>query len=109
MRAIRTLRETAGLVQKDLAAMLGVTRQTVAAWESGRAWPNSELLPELTDILECSLEDLYAGDDPEDPSAAPQDDSGGRTDAGPSSGADAPPSPQGEGFDKEIITGRNCI
>lgn len=82
MRAIRTLRETVGLAQKDLAAMLGVTRQTVAAWESGRAWPNSELLPELTDILECSLEDLYAGDDPEDPSAAPQDDSGGRPDAG---------------------------
>ena len=65
MRAIRALRETAGLAQKDLAAMLGVTRQTVAAWESGRAWPNSELLPELTDILECSLEDLYAGDDPD--------------------------------------------
>lgn len=65
MRAIRTLRETAGLAQKDLAAMLGVTRQTVAAWESGRAWPNSELLPELTDILECSLDDLYAGDDPD--------------------------------------------
>ena len=65
MRAIRTLRETAGLAQKDLAAMLGVTRQTVAAWETGRAWPNSELLPELTDILECSLDDLYAGDEPD--------------------------------------------
>ena len=65
MKAIRTLRETAGLAQKDLAEMLNVTRQTVWAWETGQAWPSSELLPELCDIFECSLDDLYAGDDPE--------------------------------------------
>lgn len=59
MRAIRTLREAAGLAQKDLATMLNVTRQTLSAWESGRTSPPADRVPQIASVLGCSIEDLY--------------------------------------------------
>ena len=51
-------RRALGLTQEDVASKLGVSRQTVGKWESGRATPELEKLIALCDLLECSLDEL---------------------------------------------------
>ena len=51
-------RRAAGLTQEDVASRLGVSRQTVGKWESGRATPELEKLIALCDLLGCSLDGL---------------------------------------------------
>lgn len=43
-------RRTSGLTQEDVASRLGVSRQTVGKWESGRATPELEKLIALCDL-----------------------------------------------------------
>lgn len=51
-------RRAANLTQEDVASKLGVSRQTVGKWESGRATPELDKLVALCDLLECSLDEL---------------------------------------------------
>ena len=51
-------RRAAGLTQEEVASKLGVSRQTVGKWESGRAIPELEKLIALCDLLGCSLDEL---------------------------------------------------
>lgn len=51
-------RRAAGLTQEDVASRLGVSRQTVGKWESGRATPELEKLIALCDLLGCTLDEL---------------------------------------------------
>lgn len=44
--------------QEQLAERMQVTRQTVSRWESGAAYPETEKLLRLSEILEISLDDL---------------------------------------------------
>ena len=53
-------RRAAGYTQEGLSAALGVTRVALAQWETGRAWPSAALLPQMADLLLCSIDDLYA-------------------------------------------------
>ncbi|MDO4850869.1 MAG: DUF4417 domain-containing protein [Actinomycetota bacterium] len=46
------------LTQEDVASKLGVSRQTVGKWESGRATPELEKLIALCDLLGCTLDEL---------------------------------------------------
>lgn len=55
---IRTLRKQAGLTQEALAEALGVTPGAVYKWESGRAMPELELLVELGEFFETSVDAL---------------------------------------------------
>ena len=57
---IRDLRESAGLTQGELASELGVDRSAVTKWETGEAMPRASLLPKLAEVLQCSIDDLYA-------------------------------------------------
>jgi len=50
--ARRQLRERAGLTQADIAATLGVTREAIAQWESGRRDPTRGLVSAYVDILD---------------------------------------------------------
>lgn len=52
-------RKAAGLTQEAFADALGVTRSALAAWETGRAWPSASILPQIADLLLCSIDDLY--------------------------------------------------
>ncbi|MDO4851179.1 MAG: helix-turn-helix transcriptional regulator [Actinomycetota bacterium] len=63
-------RRAAGLTQEDVAARLGVSRQTVGKWESGRATPELEKLIALCDLLGCSLDELVGRTEAEITSAA---------------------------------------
>ena len=62
MKALKELRRAAGLSQRELADALGVSYTAVNKWELGRSWPAAPMLPRLANILECSLDDLYAGE-----------------------------------------------
>lgn len=53
-------RKTAGYTQEAFAEALGVTRSALAAWEVGRTVPSAAILPDIADLLLCSIDDLYS-------------------------------------------------
>lgn len=55
------LRKRKNLTQEQLAEMLGVNRTTVTLWELGINKPKIETIEKLTEILECSINDLVYG------------------------------------------------
>lgn len=65
IKALKDLRKAAGLTLEDIAREVGATRQTVSKWELGLCWPSAAVMPRLATLLSCSLEDLYAGEDPD--------------------------------------------
>ena len=52
------MRKVLQLTQEDVAEKLGVTRQSVAKWESGESIPDLDKCKQLADIFEVSLDDL---------------------------------------------------
>jgi|AntDeeMetagen134_2_1112570.scaffolds.fasta_scaffold12319_2 putative transcriptional regulator len=52
-------REAAGLSQADLAAAVGVSRQTINAIERDRYDPSLELAFKLAAFFGCAVEDLF--------------------------------------------------
>ena len=55
---IQILRKKRSLTQEALAEEVGVTRQTIAKWESGESIPDLELAGRLAAALDGSLDDL---------------------------------------------------
>ena len=53
---IRTLRRERDITQESLAAMLGVTSQSVSQWENGRTLPDISLLAPLAHIFDVSAD-----------------------------------------------------
>lgn len=60
---IRFLRDHDGLTQEELAAQLGVARQTVAKWESGEATPDLDNACALAALFGVSVDDLVNHDE----------------------------------------------
>ena len=58
MTKLGTLRKAAGLTQQQLADHMGVSRSTVAMWETGENAPSSKYLLELAKALSCSLDEI---------------------------------------------------
>lgn len=52
------LRKLHNMTQEDLADKVGVTRQAVAQWESGRTCPNLTQSKAIADAFEVTLDDL---------------------------------------------------
>lgn len=52
------LRKLKGYTQEDIAGRVGVSRQSVAKWESGESLPDLEKSRILAEILDVSLDDL---------------------------------------------------
>ena len=57
---VRKLRQGAGLQQQELAARVGVSRQTLSAIEAGATVPSTALALELARVLGCRVENLFA-------------------------------------------------
>lgn len=58
--SIRTLRFLAGeMTQAELAARIGVTRQTVAAIEQGRYSPSLEAAFRIADVFDKPLDEVF--------------------------------------------------
>ena len=56
---IRAGRKKKGLNQQQLAERIGVSRNTVAGWETGHSRPDLETLPRLCDSLGMSMNDFF--------------------------------------------------
>lgn len=55
---LQFLRKLRGLTQEALAERVGVSRQTIAKWETGESTPDIALAGELSRVLDVSLDDL---------------------------------------------------
>ena len=55
---IQMTRQTLGLTQEQLAHAVGVSRQTVAKWESGETSPDLEHAGALADAFGCTVDAL---------------------------------------------------
>lgn len=60
---ILSLRSRNGLTQEELAAKLGVARQTVAKWEAGDAIPDLENATGLANVFSVSIDALVYHDE----------------------------------------------
>ena len=60
---IQTARQGSGLTQEQLAESVGVSRQTVAKWESGETSPDLEHAAALADTLDTTVDALVSFDD----------------------------------------------
>ena len=52
------MRKVLQLTQEDIAEKLGVTRQSVAKWESGESIPDLDKCKQLANVFGVSLDDL---------------------------------------------------
>lgn len=55
---IKTLRQAAGVTQRELAEALDVSIPAVCRWEDGTAWPTIDKLPAMAALLRVPLEEL---------------------------------------------------
>ena len=60
---LRAQRERADLSQADLAAAVGVSRQTINAIERDRYDPSLELAFKLAKQFDCRIEELFEADE----------------------------------------------
>lgn len=58
-RNIYIYRKERGLTQEELAQALGVSYQAVSKWENAQTMPDTALLPQLSKILEVSIDKLF--------------------------------------------------
>lgn len=66
----KQLRKQKNLSQEQVASALGVSTQAVSKWECAQSYPDVELLPELADLLETTIDALLR-DTPCKPATAP--------------------------------------
>ncbi len=74
-------RKRAGLSQEELAERLGVTRQAVSKWETGKSVPDTENIRRMTVVLAVSA-DYFLGSDSAGTSDGPEASTGGTEAAG---------------------------
>ena len=51
-------RKEIGFSQEDVAELIGVSRQTISAWESGKSLPTIDNITKLANLFKISIEDL---------------------------------------------------
>lgn len=57
---IKEVRMARGMTQSELAEKIGVSRSTVAMWETGANVPNADKLPTVAKALGCkSIDELF--------------------------------------------------
>lgn len=55
---LRQQRLAKGLEQSDLAALIGVTRQSISNWETGKTIPNLAMINKLQNVLNCNFKEM---------------------------------------------------
>ena len=55
---ISTLRREKGMTQKEIADRLNITDKAVSKWERDLAYPDTQTIPKLAEILGISVEEL---------------------------------------------------
>jgi transcriptional regulator with XRE-family HTH domain len=59
----RTLRQNAGLKQKELGTALGVSARTIVKYENGQSYPSAEFLPKIAAFFDITIDSLMNEDD----------------------------------------------
>ena len=60
--AIQNLRKEQGLTQEEFGSVLHVTRQAVSNWETGKTYPDLQILVDISQRFDISLDTLLKGD-----------------------------------------------
>lgn len=61
MKNLKKIRKQAGITQKKLAKILGVSKATVCRWElEPDRYPSGRMLPIVAEVLKCDVKDFYA-------------------------------------------------
>lgn len=55
-------RKVLGLTQQQLADSLHISFQAVSKWETGTSYPNVELLYDLSNLLDLTVEEILLGE-----------------------------------------------
>ncbi len=58
-KQIALFRKSRGLTQEDIARQLDISPQAVSKWENGHTMPELSLLVELTELLECTMDQIF--------------------------------------------------
>lgn len=56
---IKDLRKTRRLTQEELSQLVGVSRQSIVAIETGKYNPSLELAFKIAKQFDCSIEDIF--------------------------------------------------
>ena len=56
-------RRERGMTQEALAAVIGVSAQTISKWENAATWPDVALMPVLADAFNVTIDALYGRED----------------------------------------------
>lgn len=59
---IQKKRKEKNLTQSSLSEKLGITDRAVSKWENGLCLPDAGIMPELCNILDVSINDLFSGE-----------------------------------------------
>lgn len=59
---IAELRKEKGLTQRQLAENLGVTDKAVSKWETGKCYPDIEMIEKLSVLFETSINEILSGE-----------------------------------------------
>lgn len=63
MYKLKAERVSKGIKQKDFAKELGVTPQYLNSLENGRTEPRRDLMIKISDLLGCSIQELFFSDE----------------------------------------------
>mgnify|MGYP004529649647 FL=1 len=72
MQTIRTLREAAGLSQRELAQLLNVSQQSIYKYETGQVLPSIAFLRDISTFFHTTVDYLLSADDVPPSLAIPQ-------------------------------------
>ncbi len=64
-KRIAEKRKEKGLNQIQLAQLLNVSNRTVSKWENGDGFPDISMLPQISDVLGITIDELLTGQKPE--------------------------------------------
>lgn len=59
---IKQKRKEKNITQNELSEKLNLTNRAISKWENGICMPDSGIIPELCDILDITINDLFSGE-----------------------------------------------
>ena len=59
-KKLKSYRQQNNITQKQLAALLGITAQSVSKWEREECYPDIVLLPTLAEVIGCLVDEFFA-------------------------------------------------
>ena len=59
---IAACRKERGMTQAVLAEKLGITDRAISKWENGHSLPDAAIMPQLCELLNISLTELFSGE-----------------------------------------------